>query len=338
MGEGEGFTLHPSDMIFEQRSGVCKDIAGMLIAMMRAAGLDSYAAMTMAGSRIDEVPADQFNHCVTALRLDDGTFRMYDPTWVPYNNDIWSKLETEQHFLVGSPEGETLDRIAYSPPEESPLAVRHEAELEDDGTLVGTLKFTGGGASDSRLRRLVNGARRKELDLAVAHALAEISPRVESVEVAHRATDDFSGDMWITVQYRIPRFALPVAGDLTFTSPMMQLVLSHGNLFAAGSSRWDDERETDLLLWYTQLLDAEETIRLPKGWSLQDKPNHDPVDETYAAFAGGVEQDGRKLTVTGRAEVRRRQIPPDGYAGFKDAMDAARTWADHEYRFTQEGE
>ncbi|MCK4549785.1 MAG: DUF3857 domain-containing transglutaminase family protein, partial [Candidatus Krumholzibacteria bacterium] len=57
MGEGEGFTLHPADMIFEQRSGVCKDIAGMLIAMMRGAGMDSYAAMTMAGSRIDLVPA-----------------------------------------------------------------------------------------------------------------------------------------------------------------------------------------------------------------------------------------------------------------------------------------
>jgi hypothetical protein len=160
MGEGEGFTLHPSTMIFEQRSGVCKDIAGMLVAMLRAAGLESYAAMTMAGSRIDAVPADQFNHCVTALRREDGSFVMYDPTWVPYNNDIWSKQETEQHFLIGTPEGETLDRIAYSPPEESPLAARHDATLAADGTLRGTIRLEGGGASDSRLRRLVNNMRR----------------------------------------------------------------------------------------------------------------------------------------------------------------------------------
>ena len=39
MGEGEGYTLHPGTMIFEQRSGVCKDIAGMLITMLRAAGM-----------------------------------------------------------------------------------------------------------------------------------------------------------------------------------------------------------------------------------------------------------------------------------------------------------
>ncbi|MFO7609289.1 MAG: hypothetical protein R6X35_08845, partial [Candidatus Krumholzibacteriia bacterium] len=63
----------------------------------------------------------------------------------------------------------------------------------------------------------------------------------------------------------------------------------------------------------------------------------DPVDETYASFAGTAAQDGRKLVVTGRAEVRRRQIPPDGYAGFKAAVDAARAWGDQEFRFTKEG-
>ncbi len=337
MGEGEGFTLHPADMIFEQRSGVCKDIAGMLIAMMRGAGLDSHAAMTMAGSRIDEVPADQFNHCVTALRLPDGSWQMYDPTWVPYNNDIWSKSETEQHYLIGSPEGEGLSRIAYSPAAESPLKVRHTATLSEDGTLTGTLRLDGGGASDSRLRRIANGSRKQELAGAIAHVLAVVSPRVEGVKVTHRATDDFSGDMWISIEYRIPRFVTGIAGSWAFSSPMLQVVSSNGNLFAAGSRTWTDERETDLLLWYTQLLDAEETISLPKGWQLQDEPKIEPVDKTYASFAGTAAQDGRKLVVTGRAEVRRRQIPPDGYAGFKAALDAAKTWTAQEFRFTKEG-
>ena len=33
MGKGEGLTLHTGNMIFEQRSGVCKDIAGMMVTM-----------------------------------------------------------------------------------------------------------------------------------------------------------------------------------------------------------------------------------------------------------------------------------------------------------------
>ncbi|MBD3165700.1 DUF3857 domain-containing protein, partial [bacterium] len=155
MGEGEGFTLHPGDMIFENRSGVCKDIAGMLITMMRAAGMQSYPAMTMAGSRIEyEVHADQFNHCVTALKTEDGSWRMYDPTWVPFNNDIWSKLETEQEYLIGHPDGADLREIPYSPPEESQLKIRHNAELSEDGTLTGSFRLDGKGALDSRMRRL----------------------------------------------------------------------------------------------------------------------------------------------------------------------------------------
>ena len=72
MGEGEGFTLHTGEMTFSDRCGVCKDKAGMLITMLRAAGFESYAAMTMAGSRIDYIPADQFNHSVTLIKLRDG--------------------------------------------------------------------------------------------------------------------------------------------------------------------------------------------------------------------------------------------------------------------------
>jgi hypothetical protein len=332
MGEGEGFTLHSGDMIFEQRSGVCKDIAGMLITMMRAAGMDSYAAMTMAGSRIDEVPADQFNHCVTALKLEDGTFRMYDPTWVPFNNDIWSMLETEQHYLVGTPEGETLSRIRYSSPGESPLTVTHEAKLDKDGTLSGKFRFDGSGAMDSRLRRIVNGTRKNELNLRCVRLLVPVSSRVEGVEAKHHPVDDFSSDMWLEFEYRIPAFVRPIAGGFEFSSPLMQVVLNDGNLFRSGGTTWAEERETDLLLWYTQLLDGTETIRIPGGYALNDPPEDEEIDETYASFNGSVEEKGSKLVLTHRAEVRRRQIPPDGYPGFRKAMDAAREWGDQTYR------
>jgi hypothetical protein len=331
MGKGEGFTLHPGSMIFEQRSGVCKDIAGMLITMMRAADIPAYGAMTMAGSRIEEVPADQFNHCVVARKAEDG-YVMYDPTWVPYNNDIWSKLETEQHYLVGSPEGETLSRIAYSPPEESPLRVRHDAKLSVDGTLEGTIRFEGKGAMDSRLRRIVSRTPRRRMEARFAGILSPMSLGVEAVRVSHRTTDDFSGDMWVEVRYRAPGFAMPVDGGLEFTSPAMGVVLNDDTLFRAGATNWGEKRQTDVFLYYTQLLDAEETIRMPDGFAAALVPESDEVDETYGFFRGGATADDDKLTIRSRAEVRRRQIPPDGYADFRSAMLEAREWSDALFR------
>ncbi len=335
MGKGEGFTLHPGDMIYEQRSGVCKDIAGMLITMMRAADIPAFGAMTMAGSRIDEVPADQFNHCVVARRVGDG-FVMYDPTWVPYNNDIWSKLETEQHYLIGTPEGEPLQQIAYSPPEESPLKVRHQATLTADGTLEGTIRFDGSGALDGRLRRIVNGSPLNRLAERFARLLAPACAAVEAVQVRHRATADFSGDMWVEMDYRAPGFAMSAAGGLEFSSPAMGALLREGNLFRAGTMGWTEGRETDVFLYYTQLLDVEETIGIPAGFTAGELPEAEEVDETYGAFRGNAEMKDGSLVIRSRAEVRRRQIPPDGYGGLAKAMGEAQKWGEAIFRL--EGE
>ena len=337
MGPGEGFTLHPGPMIFKNRSGVCKDIAGMLITMMRAAGMDSYAAMTMAGSRIETVPADQFNHAVTALRRADGAFVMYDPTWVPYNNDIWSLLEAEQHYVIGTPGGETLMRIPYSPPHESPLRIEHEAELRADGTLAGTLKLSGSGAMDGRLRRMIAYTGRRELGHALATLLAPAGERVEALRWEHRDPADFSADMWITISYRIPRFAQDVGGALELKSPMMQVVLGDVNLFRAGASRWADKRQTDVFLYYTQLIEGNEKIRLPRGFTAAQPPVSREIDETYAYFKGTSRMSGRSLVIEQRTEIRRRQIPPDGYAGFKAAVDEAWEWGAASYRIEKGG-
>ena len=332
MGEGEGFTLHPSDMLFEYRSGVCKDIASMSITLLRAAGLQTYPAMTMAGSRIEDIPADQFNHCVVAWERKPGDFVMLDPTWVPFNNDIWSKLETEQDYLVGSPRGEGLSRIPYSPPEESPLRVRHTAGLDASGNLEGTLRLEGSGAMDSRLRRIVAGTARRRFGDRMAAMLAPVSPAIDIVRATSRRPDDFDGDMWIEIRYRIPGFALPVAGGLEFSSPAMAVLLHDGLLFRAGAAEWPEKRESDLFFYYTELLDAEETIRLPRGWAAVHLAEPVSVDSTYAAFEGASSVAERDLVIRSRAEVRRRQIPPGGYAGFREAMRAARAWGDAPFR------
>jgi hypothetical protein len=337
MGKGEGFTLHPGWMIFDQRSGVCKDIAGMLITMMRAADMNSFGAMTMAGSRIEEVPADQFNHCVCALKKSDGTFEMYDPTWVPYNNSIWSLLEAEQHFLVGTPEGESLSRIPYSPPEESPLVIRHDAKLSEDGTLEGAFQISGSGAMDSRLRGIITYSRLEDMRSTFARLLSPVGQSVEGIEFGYHPPDDFSKDMWMGFSYRIPRFAFPVDGGFEFKSPMMQVVLGNDRLFRAGTTGWGESRETDIFLYYTQLIDGTETIRLPAGYKAVDTPSSDEIDETYAYFRGESRMKGRDLTITQRAEVRRRQIPPEGYGGFKRAIDEAKEWGERSFRVEKGG-
>ncbi len=338
MGEGEGFTLHPSDVLYEYRSGVCKDIASMSITFLRAAGLDTYPAMTMAGATIEDIPADQFNHCVVAWEKEPGQFVMLDPTWVPYNNDIWSKLETEQQYVIGHPDGvDHLGEIRYSPPEESPLYANNEATLSEDGTLSGTLYLKGSGALDSRLRRICYNSQKRALDDVFAGVFAHASEAVVIKDVEHRGLMDFSGDMWINIEYEIPGYAMMVDGGLEFTPMVANAVKDHGYLFRAGAISWPEDRENDVFLYYTQRLDLTETIKLPGGYELANDVNVEAVDETFASFEQDTKMDGRKLVLHSRTEVKRRQFPPSGYAGFIKAIDQLDDYAGSVVRVTKGG-
>ena len=117
----------------------------------------------------------------------------------------------------------------------------------------------------------------------------------------------------------------------------MQIVINNGNLFRAATAHWEDERETDVFLYYTQLIDGTEKIRLPKGYKAVDPPASKDIDETYAAFKGTSEMDGRTLKISQHAKIKRRQIPPDGYVGFKKAVDEAKEFSGNVYRIEKGG-
>jgi hypothetical protein len=199
------------------------------------------------------------------------------------------------------------------------------------------MRLEGSGAVDGRLRRMVARAPRRHLNDRFAALLAPMCPGVEGVQVSHHVPDDFSGDMWIEVSYRAPGFALAIGDALEFTSPAMAVLQGDPALFRAGEQTWEDERKADVMLYYTQLIDAEETIRLPGGFEAARAPETTEVDHTYAYFGGSSEARDGRLTIRSRAEVRRRQIPPDGYEGFVAAMREARAWSEEAFRVQRKG-
>jgi hypothetical protein len=305
--------------------------------MMRAAGLNANPAMTMAGARIEEVPADQFNHCVVALRKADGSYTMYDPTWVPDYKDIWSKYESEQHYLIGSEKGEHLNRIPYSPPEESPMRVTDKAKILADGSLEGVFEFRSDGSMDSRLRRLLVGTRRSEMKNALAQRLKVIADRIEIVDYQCGNPLDFKNSMWWKITYRVPEYATRVDQGYEFKSPLMQLTTNSSTLLSAATGEWPEQRHDDVFLYTTELLDATETVALPMGYKVASPKNGDSVDETYAAFSGSAEMSGSDFLVKQKVEIRRRQIPPDGYAGFRKALKEAKSYAGTTFRAEKGG-
>ena len=152
MGKGEGYTLHNLKMNYTDRCGVCKDIAGTLIAFLRMAGFEAYPAMTMAGSRVESIPADHFNHCVAVVKLSSGTYMPLDPTWVPSAANCGAVPNNSKTIYREFPKV-PISVSRRSAPENHYVRIK-ATTLGCQSTLTGQFTITAEGQSDSNIRRI----------------------------------------------------------------------------------------------------------------------------------------------------------------------------------------
>jgi hypothetical protein len=250
MGKGEGYTLHPGTMIFNDRSGVCKDIAGMCVTMLRAAGFkETYPVMTMAGSRVENIPADQFNHCVVAVRRPDGSFLMVDPTWSPFNMELWSRAESEQNYVIGTPEGEGLSQIESYTPEDNDFSITVTTNLDAKGNLTGTAFLQGKSYGDARLRRPYSDVGRDRWDNICRDRLTAAHPRAEMTSVEYGDLWDFYKPFTVKIGFKVDDYAR-VAGDRMDYVPFSTRFSWGGSYsFNNLSGLTSDEREQPLMTW-----------------------------------------------------------------------------------------
>jgi hypothetical protein len=226
MGKGEGYTLHNTKTNFDDRCGVCKDKAAMLISMLRMAGFEAYPAMTMAGSRIESLPADHFNHCVAVVRRPDGSLMPLDPTWVPFMRELWSSAEQQQNYLPGIPEGSDLMCTPVSAPENHYLKISSDAVIDENGTMKGTLVVSAEGQSDAVVRRPWTTGWRAMEHQNLENELLKISPKAKLISVDSENSKDYqTGPIKITMKFEIPDYAV-VDADFTDQLPDSVLIAS----------------------------------------------------------------------------------------------------------------
>ncbi|MFC2129820.1 DUF3857 domain-containing transglutaminase family protein [Bacteroidota bacterium] len=321
MGEGEGYTLHKGEMTFADRCGVCKDKAGMLVTMLRAAGFESYPAMTMAGSRIDKIPSDQFNHSVTLAKLSNGHWILLDPTWVPGVRELWSSAEQQQQFLMGIPGGADLMTTPLSNPENQYLKMTGKSTLMSDGTLEGSFTLTAEGQTDATIRRKFNRSYQSTWKEIIPSYLANISPDVKIIEQKYSDPYDISEPFKIEVKYIIPDYAL-ITDDKIIFIPLLAKNPMNDNS-TAGELRTDTsltERKFGFSQRCSKLVQIEETIKLPKFKSKKVIPAFITISGKYAGFNAKYVLDGNKLILKAEHSMGKRLYEPNDWTDFRTAL------------------
>lgn len=330
MGKGEGYTLHNTKMNFTDRCGVCKDIAGTLISFLRMAGFEAYPAMTMAGSRVESIPADHFNHCVTVVKLSNGTYMPLDPTWVPFCRELWSSAEQQQNYLPGVPEGSDLCLTPISAPENHYVRIKADNRLDAKGTLYGTFTITAEGQSDSNIRRIfTTGFQSKWKDVMESQLLAVSSKaKLISVDYGKNPKAYQEAPIKITFRYEIPGYAINGENELLFKPLVMNNLYNQVRSYLRIDTEVK-ERKYGFKDACSRLVELDETIQLPAGYQMVNVEKKDATQGSGADFEGSLIQKGNKVVLHNKLVLKKRVYEATDWESFRQAVNAHKVYGDY---------
>lgn len=330
MGKGEGYTLHNTKMNYTDRCGVCKDIAGTLISFLRMAGFEAYPAMTMAGSRVESIPADHFNHCVAVVKLSSGTYMPLDPTWVPFCRELWSSAEQQQNYLPGVPEGSDLCLTPVSAPENHYVRIKANNKLDAKGTLTGQFTITAEGQSDSNIRGMFTRGWQSQWKNMLESQLLNVSPkaRLISVDYGKDPKDYQAAPIKITFRYEIPEYAIPGKEELVFKPMVMNNLYNQVKSYLRINTDLP-ERQYGFKDGCSRLVELDETIQLPKGYTLLNEAKNESKQSDAADFEGSLSQDGDKITLHQKLALKKRVYESGDWDGFRSAVNAHKGFGDY---------
>ncbi|MGL5682337.1 MAG: DUF3857 domain-containing transglutaminase family protein [Marinifilaceae bacterium] len=307
MGKGEGYTLHNTAMNFTDRCGVCKDKAALLISMLRMAGFEAYPAMTMAGSRVESIPADHFNHSVTVVKLSNGTYMPLDPTWVPFVRELWSSAEQQQNYLPGVPETSDLMVTPISPADNHYFTMDVNAKVDNRGTLHGTITVKAEGQSDATVRRPFMNDFKRDWHLAMEKELMNIAPQAElvSVDYGNNPYDYVAAPIKITMKFRIPDYALLGDDMMVFTpisgSNFYKGVQSHLRIDTSKA-----EKEYAFTDRCSRLVKISEQYNLPQGYKMSSSPANVNYEGNAASYKGSVAAANNSIRINHDVRMEKR--------------------------------
>ena len=318
--EAPGYEPHDVKLTFEQRYGVCRDKAALLVALLELAGFKAYPVLFMAGDpKDDEIPNGYFNHAVTAVELGKGNYVLMDPTYES-TTELFPAFQADMSYLVAHPQGEKLRRSPVVSSKKNRTEIRTQAHIGADSVLRGESVIKLYGVNDVYYRGALSRWTEERKRLFFTGRLQKVIPGAELEEL--KILPENIRDMSRNIQVHL-RFSAPVS-----TGSVYQLlpVPEFFNVFGIGEAVFQDvallTRKYPLKLAATCSTFEECTLRLPLTYRMKALPQPErwKIGDKIAIERGAVLADG-VLKLQRRLEVNTLELSAKEYPELKKLLN-----------------
>ena len=264
-----GYAPHDVNLTFDNRYGVCRDKAALLVAMLRIAGFEAYPVLIHAGAKMDEeVPLPYFNHAIVAVKAPDDPqankdgFILMDPT-DESSRDLLPAYLSDRSYLVACPDGETLHTSQVPSADANAVKIADTATLEQDGSLLVDCTATFNGINDNAYRgallRMKPDDRRKLFERIVRN----VAPGAELLQLDLSPADlqDTTQPLVAKFVTRMPEMVLRGETRDELVVPMFSRNLGSANWILDGNTSLE-KRRYPLDISSTACVDETLTLKL----------------------------------------------------------------------------
>ena len=284
-----GYAPHDVDVTFDNRYGVCRDKAGLLVAMLRLAGFKAFPVLINVGAKLDpDVPQPFFNHAIVAVETSPFPiphspfpYLLMDPT-NENAKDLLPAYESDKSYLVCRPEGDVLRLSPTPPPKRNAVRVASRGVLAKDGSLALESDIRFDGINDTAYRAAFVSMQPEDRVKFFERAFRRLSPGAEIVRCDVRPRDmrDTESPVRAAVSVRLPEALLRGETRDALAVPFVSKSLGVANFLLAGNTSLAT-RKYPLVLDSTAALD--ETVEIDLAGAVGEPLDLPPPEGQAAA-------------------------------------------------------
>ena len=319
--ESPGYEPHDVKATFENKHGVCRDKAALLVVMLRLGGFQAFPVLIHNGEKRDpEVPQPYFNHAVVAARGDDGAYTLMDPT-DDTTKELFPSYLNDKSYLVATPEGETLLTSPIIPAEENLLVIETTGAVDEEGTLSMRSRLTFEGGNDNFIRGYLASIKPSERRRVFEGLIREGAPgaRMTDLRIEPRDMRDTTKTLEVTLAYEADDALITGDGLAMFPIPRIGSRLGAVHYVLSGTAL--EKRRYPMKIPMACGVRSQIEIALPPSLAEPvSLPAYDTVDNDSILWRQSLAMT--EGTLSGRSDFQLKvvELSPEDYLTLKETL------------------
>ncbi|MEP7213376.1 MAG: DUF3857 domain-containing protein [Acidobacteriota bacterium] len=332
VGHGNGYRPHASNLVLSRGYGDCKDKANLMRALLKTLKIEAYPIAIYSGDptfvRAEWASPRQFNHCIIAVKVGDGTtaatvmthpklgrlliFDATDP-FTPVG-DLPDYLQGSNALIIAGENG-GLAKMPVMPPGSDMLDRKIDVSLSEAGAIEGKISERAIGQTSSTFRRELRELSATDYKKGLEGWLTRGATGAQLVSFKPRDKQSENG-FDLDMEFSVPSYGQLMQNRLLIFKPV---VVSRRN----STSLTDMKRTTPIELDSNSMSEIA-TFTLPTGFVIDEMPTAVNLNTQFGTYSNSYEQKDGKLIFTRKMTTSRMLVPAEKYANVRDFFAAIR--------------